>query len=1128
MNKICKGTLVPPINTKIKLGRAMKLTSIALFVFTTGVCASVHSQNMRVNIHLNNAKTGTVLEEIEKQTDYLFIYNAKEVDLNREVSISAQDETVAKVLSSIFDGTNVAYAMEGSNIMLMEKTSTASAPQQDTRQITGTVVDATGTPVIGANVMVKGTTNGTITDMDGKFTLEVAKDAILQVSYIGYTNQEISVGNKSVLRISLKEDTQALDEVVVIGYGTMKKSDITGAISSVSEENIARQAVANVSTALQGLATGVSVTSSSGSPGEAATIRIRGVGTVNDAEPLYVVDGMPVTDINYLSTSDIQSIEVLKDASASAIYGSRGANGVILITTKKGEVGKTTVTLDAYWGMNKVLNNLDLMSGPEWYDYQEQLNALRSAPIDLSLVNRNTNTNWMDEITRTAFMHNYSVGISGGKADDYKFNLGLSYIDQEGTIKKSDYQRFSVRQSSEKTIIKDHLIVGTNASITRSTDSSISERNSSNVYDSDYGVVSNAIRLDPVTPAQNPDGSYGYSPYIDYYNPLASIMYRDNRRERLAFIGNMFGEWQIIKGLKFKSTFGAEIRRTDNKTFSPVYQVSSSQRNLESSLTKTQDKRYNYLFENTLSYENTFAEKHSINAIIGYTNEWGRYETLSVNARDLIGEAENLQYVDATLDKNKTTASNSATEFGLISYLGRVHYDYDDKYLVTVTYRRDGSSKFSAKNRWGNFPSFALGWRIDNEEFFKNLNADWISSLKLRGGWGQIGNQNITNYVDRSLLSLSASYGALFGARENETLYQGIAVARLGNPDIKWETTESYNIGLDATFFNNRLIFNFEYYNKTTKDMLLAAPMPIYMGYANDTYTNIGEANNRGVEVNLEWRDKTESGFEYNVGVNFSTIRNRMTKLNGGTPISDGPFRNGSMYLTYTNEGMPIGAFWGYKTDGLIQTQEQLDAVKRADFQPNAELGDVLFVDTNGDGKLDASDRCMIGNPIPDIIYGINIGMAWKGFDLNLQFSGTIGNDIFNAMRWYTYFPNDITNKDRAILNYWTPTNTDTNIPRLTPTDVNDNDRFSDMYVENGTYLRLKNAQLGYTLPVSVTQKIKLQRVRFYVSGTNLFTISGYSGMDPEVGQSSSLSRGIDYGIYPQSISFTGGINVTF
>ena len=998
-----------------------------------------------------------------------------------------------------------------------------------TKQITGVVKDANGEPIIGANIVEKGTTNGTVTDFDGRFTLEVSNGAVLQVSYIGYLSQEVRVGNHSTVNVTLKEDTQALDEVVVVGYGTMKKSDITGAISSVSEESIARQPVANVSTALQGLATGVSVTSSSGSPGEAATIRIRGVGTVNDAEPLYVVDGMPVSDINYLSTSDIQSIEVLKDASASAIYGSRGANGVILITTKKGEVGKTTVTFDAYWGMNKILNNLDLMSGPEWYDYQEELNVLRGGQaIDLSLVNRNTNTNWMDEISQTAFMHNYSVGISGGKADDYKFNLGVSYINQEGTIKKSDYERFTVRQSSEKTIFKDHLVVGTNASIARSTDSSISERNSSGVYDADYGVVSNAIRLSPVTPAQNADGSYGYSPYIDYSNPLASIMYRDNRRERLAIIGNMYGEWQIIKGLKFKSSFGAEFRRIDNKTFTPVYYVFAGQNNLENSLSKTQQKRYNYTFENTLSYENTFAEKHSINALIGYTNEWGSYETLSVSARDLIGESENLHYVDATLDKNKTTASNSATEFGLMSYLGRVHYDYDDKYLVTFTYRRDGSSKFSSKNRWGNFPSFALGWRLDNEEFFRNLNLDWVSSLKLRGGWGQIGNQNITNYVDRSLLSLWAQYGALFGAKENETLYQGIAVRRLGNPDIKWETTQSYNIGLDASFFNQRLMFNFEYYNKTTKDMLLAAPMPIYMGYTDDTYTNIGAANNRGIEVNLEWRDKTESGFEYNVGVNFSTIRNRMTELNGGTPISDGPFRNGAYNLTYTTEGMPIGAFWGYVTDGLIQTQEQLDAVKRADYQPDAELGDVLFVDVNGDGKLDSNDRTMIGNPIPDVIYGINVGMAWKGFDLNLQFSGTIGNEIFNAMRYYTYFPNDMTNKDRALLDYWTPTNTDTDIPRLTATDVNDNDRFSDMYVENGTYLRLKNATLGYTLPSTLTQKIKLQRVRFYVSGTNLFTISGYSGMDPEVGQSSSLSRGIDYGIYPQSISFTGGINVTF
>lgn len=997
---------------------------------------------------------------------------------------------------------------------------------QQNRSIKGVVIDPKGIPVIGANVLVKGTTVGTITDVDGRFTLDnVPASATLVVSYIGFHTLEVSAKQASPLKIVLKENQQALDEVIVVGYGVMKRSDVTGAISSVSEEILAKQPVSNISTALQGLATGVSVTSNSGAPGSAATIRIRGVGTVNDAEPLFVVDGMPVTDINYLSTSDIQSMEILKDASASAIYGSRGANGVILITTKKGTVGKTTVTLDAYWGASKILNNLDLMSGPEWYDYQTELNKYRSAPIDLGLVNRNTSTNWMDEISQTGFMQNYSVGVSGGKADDYKFNLGLNYISQEGTIKRTKYERFNVRQSSEKTVVKDHLVVGTNLSVAKSAATSISEFKSSGMYDADYGVMSNAIRLDPVTPAQNPDGTYGYSPYIDYYNPLASVMYGDRNTDKLAVIGNMYGEWQIIKGLKFKSSFGVEFRRVDSKSFSPVYQVSNSQKNLESSLSKSHINGRYYTFENTLSYDRKFGDKHSLSAIIGYTNEWGKRETLGVSGYDFIGESENLQYIDATLDKNKITGNNSATEYGLISYLGRIHYDYADKYLITATFRRDGSSKFSKSNRWGNFPSFALGWRIDNEEFFKKMKANWISSLKLRAGWGQIGNQNIGSYVDRSLLSLWAQYGALFGARENETLYQGIAVRRLGNPDIKWETTESFNIGLDASFFNSRMIFSFEYYYKTTRDMLLAAPMPVYMGYFDNTYTNIGEANNRGIELNLEWRDRVRE-FEYNIGFNMSTIRNRMTKLNGGTPISDGELRQ--QYVTYTNEGMPIGAFWGYKTNGLIQTQAQLDAVKKPGVQPNAELGDILFVDTNGDGQLDANDKCMIGNPIPDVIYGFNVSMAWRGFDLSFQLGGTLGNEIFNAMRYYTYFPNDITNKDRDLLNYWTPQNTNTDIPRLTGTDVNDNDRISDRYVENGSYLRLRNAQIGYTLPSSIAKKMKMQNVRFYISGQNLFTISGYSGLDPEVGQSTSLSRGVDYGIYPQSRTFTGGINITF
>lgn len=1122
-------------NIEMKTLLRMKITAILLVAALAVVnAANTYSQTITLSVEANNQAIQTVLDHIESLSEFKFFYNTKQVNTNKLVSIRASKKSVFEILDELFKNTNIKYEVLDKNIILTTSQNTVSntdrAISQQDKNVSGVVTDQNGDPIIGANVMVKGTTNGTITDVDGNFTINnVSQSAILVVSYIGYVTKEIPVGRQQPLRIVLQEDQQTLDEVIVVGYGTMKKSDITGAIASVDKDKIARQPVANVSSALQGLATGVSVTSNSGSPGSASTIRIRGVGTVNDAEPLFVVDGMPVTDINYLSASDIQSMEILKDASASAIYGSRGANGVILITTKKGAVDKTTVTFDAYWGSSKLLNNLNLMSGTEWYDLQSEINKVKAeagvAEMDLSLVDRNVSTNWMDEISRTAFMHNYSIGISGGKADDYKFNLGINYLNQEGTVKKTKYERINLRQSSEKAVIKNYLTVGTNLSISKSNSSGINEYSNSGLYDANYGVISNAIRVEPVVPAVKPDGTYGSSPYIDYYNPLADIVYTDQGDKSWTVIGNVYGELEIVKDLKFKSSFGAEIRRNEYKSFVPVYFVSNSQKNEESSLSKTHVNGNYYTFENTLTYIKTLAEKHSLNVLIGYTNEWGKRETLGLSGHDFIGEAPNLHYIDATLNKNKITGTNNATDYGLISYLGRLHYEFDNRYLLTASIRRDGSSKFSKDNRWGNFPSFALGWRIDNEKFFKSLNANWISSLKLRAGWGQIGNQNIGSYLDRSLLSLWAQYGALFGAGSNKTLYQGIAVRRLGNSNIKWETTESANVGIDASFLNNRLIFSFEYYDKTTKDMLLAAPMPKYMGYTDNTYTNIGAANNRGVELSMEWRDQIND-FRYNIAFNFSTIRNRMTKLNGGTPIPSGVLRQ--QYATYTNEGLPIGAFWGYVTDGLIQTESQLAEVKKTGYLPNAELGDVYFVDMNEDGKLNENDKRMIGNPIPDVIYGFNLGMAWKGFDLSMQFGGTIGNDIFNAMRLYTYSLTDITNKDRALLNYWTPTNTNTNIPRLSAADYNNNNRLSDRYVENGSYLRLRNVQIGYTLPSSLVKKVMLQNVRIHLSGQNLFTISDYSGIDPEVGQSTSLSRGIDYGIYPQSRIITGGINITF
>ena len=1042
----------------------------------------------------------------------------------------------------------------------------SSGLRAQTRQIQGTVVSSDdGQPLIGVTVLIEGTTQGTSSNADGSWQLAVPDNGNpvkLSFSYIGYETQVHTVAaGQTMLNVRLSASSLELEEVVAIGYGVMRKSDVTGAVASITPEQLQKTPAAGLDQALQGRAAGVTINASSGQPGASAEVRIRGIGTVNDSSPIYVVDGVITDDISFVNPQDIASTEILKDASATAIYGSRGANGVIIVTTKSGKAGsKINIDFNAYVGIQNRWNKLDLMGRDEFaqtiinlegtqsqidYFNKNGFNSWLSAyrlgsssyyPVVKSASNpdgldySSIETDWQDEVFKpNAIIQNYHISASGG-SDKSTYALSASYFTQEGTIIGSDFERLTLRSNTSYQLTK-WLKVGENISFSNSQGRNAMNNNSS----PGASILSAALAMAPWDPVRYPEGSVNNlgedlsgriaasSNFKNVTNPLSMVEHTHPLDKDERWVGNVYLDIEPIKGLRLHSEVSMDLTNTMSRTFKDQYEYSSYDKNEKNFISRSMSRAQTMRYENTLTYMHDWG-KHSLTAMVGQTTEEYNYYYIGGSGASIANPTDNNWYLNQATE-DRTEAGDSAARTRMFSMLGRLHYSYDNRYLITVNFRADASSKFP-ENLWGYFPSTAVAWRINEEPWLRN--SDILNNLKLRLGWGQIGNQNITNYVDRSLLSLSTQYGALFGARENETLYQGIAVSRLGNPDIKWETTESLNIGLDASFFNTRMVFSFEYYYKTTKDMLLAAPMPIYMGYASNTYTNIGEANNRGIEMNLEWRDKTESGFEYNVGVNMSTIRNRMTKLNGGTPISDGPFRNGSMYLTYTNEGMPIGAFWGYKTDGLIQTQEQLNAVKRADFQPNAELGDVLFVDTNGDGKLDSSDRCMIGNPIPDIIYGINMGMAWKGFDLNLQFGGTIGNQIFNAMRYYTYFPNDITNKDRALMNYWTPNNTNTDIPRLTATDVNDNDRFSDMYVENGTYFRLRNAQLGYTLPASLTQRIKLQKVRFYVSGQNLFTISSYSGMDPEVGQSSSLSRGIDYGIYPQNISFTGGINVTF
>lgn len=992
--------------------------------------------------------------------------------------------------------------------------------------IKGTVTDEKGEPIIGASIQVKGTTSGISSDLNGSFNLIVPKGAnTLVISYVGMVQQEIPV--KPEVKVTLSENAQSLNEVVVIGYGTVRKSDLTGAVSTVRGDAVARPIVSNAAQALQSLAPGVNVISNSGAPGGSVAVRIRGVATVlGGAEPLYVVDGMPTNDITFLSNNDIESINILKDASATAIYGARGANGVVLIKTKQGIKGKDVINFTSNWGIQSINTNLNLLSGQEWYDIQTQINKTRVAPINLSLVDPSISTNWMKEISRQAGVQNYDLSFSGGQ-DDYKYNFGVNYLTQDGTIKNTDYKRLNTSINFEKNVNKI-ITVGLNGIYSNASRNNVLEGSNT------VGIVNSAIKLEPIIPVKNSDGSWGYSPYIDYPNPVAAIEYTYSKNKNTDVIGSIFGIVNIVDGLNYKLLIGSENRMTDSYTFDPVYKVSNAQQNTISKVTRGNYHTNNLLIENTLNYSKIFNNVHNVNAMLGYTAESGSYEYLSASKQNTPNNEPNMQYIDAAQLSTSATASGSKVENSLLSYLARVNYVYDDRYLVTASMRADGSSRFGAGNRFGYFPSFALAYKLSNEKFFQNWNQKVLDNVKLRFGWGRVGNQNIDDYAFQNIMSSNIQYSYLYG--QPEVLYQGLVAVAMGNKNIRWETTQSTNIGIDLSLLKERLTIGADYYNKLTNDMLFKEPIPHYLGFESGPMSNVGQARNNGFEISAGWHYNI-GDFNYNVNANITTINNEMLSIGAGTPLAGSAIRNGS--VTLTKVGYPIGMFWGYKTDGLVQTTDQLTEVKK--MQPNAGLGDLIFMDIAGakdingkdipDGKLTDADKAMIGKPLPDFEYGINIGAEYKGIDISVMFAGVQGNDIFNAMRYFTYDLSDVTNKTKDILNYWTPENTNTNIPRLNGNDKNDNKRISDLFIEDGSYFRLKNLQIGYTLPTNFTKKIYIQKARIFFTGQNLLTLTKYSGSDPEIGQINStsyLTRGVDIGTYPQAKVLSAGINVKF
>ena len=1139
--------------TKFKhIFRVMKLTSILGMLGISSVfAANVESQTMRVSIEANQTKASEILKQIEDQTDYLFVYN-KNVNLSNKVTVNAKDETVAEVLEQMFDGTNIVYAMEGNNILLMNRT----AIQQKGTVITGIVEDVSGMPIIGANVTIKGTMKGTITDVDGKFTLEVGEGAVLIVSYIGYVEQSVSVGKQSSITVTLKEDTQALDEVVVVGYGTFKKSDLTGAITQVKGDEIANLPLRSAADALQGKAAGVTITANSGSPGSLGDVRIRGIGTLNGNNPLYVVDGMPQGDIGWLNPRDIENMEVLKDASAQAIYGSRAANGVILITTKRGASGsnyRSNIEFDMNVGFQSVPKSYDMLDAEGFMEYKNRAYAAAgmALPDDfateerrneiLSFLEKNggrEGTDWWGEITRKpseAVNQNYNLALSGGM-DKLRYRSSFGYMNQQGILRGSDYERLSGRLNLDSEVTK-WLNVSTNVSVVYESRRNISEN------DSYTATVFSTAAADPITPVYRdnlvdvPDFLYdriynGYEPTnpwsrytgVLYSNKPNTVAQVDrsalNKWKGLATKGNIVGEVKLFPFLTFKSSFSLDLVRNQSDGFTPKYYLDGDEYSTYATVSRSLANTDYWVFDNYLTYNQKF-NKHALTVMAGTSAEKTRYEEIAASKQGMANNDERLQILNAgTLNPG---ASGYVSINSLNSYFGRAFYSFDNRYMVTVNVRWDGSSQFADGNRWGFFPSVSGGWNFSEEKFMEDI--DWLSQGKLRLGWGEIGNQTIPG---GAYLNTFGDGGYYITGDKNTILSGGRT--QVGNADLKWETTKQFDVGFDLAFFDGSLRASFDYFDRKTEDMLVQVPSPSALGFPNNPWVNAGSISNKGVEVTLMYDGKIGNDFTYHINGNVSTYRNKVLDLGSDSNIPGKGIHLGYYSYTMTEVGMPIGYYYGYQTDGVFQTQEEIDNYVNNGqvVMPNAKPGDLKFVDLNKDGKLGEEDRTMVGNPHPDFTFGLTLGAEYKGFDFTAFFQGSVGNDLLNILKYDLYGGVGWYNAPKDILTtFWNgPGSTNENFA----IDANSrlNREMSSWFVEDGSYVRLKNLQIGYTLPKAWTDKIHFNNLRVYVAAQNLFTITGYSGLDPEIGElnNNPLYKGVDMGYYPQARTFMFGVSM--
>lgn len=971
--------------------------------------------------------------------------------------------------------------------------------------VSGTVLDNTGVPIIGAAVIdTQDRSSGALTDIDGNFSISVNIGTSLEISYLGFQTITVPVTSFSQMNIVMEQDSEYLDEVVVIGYGTVRKRDLTGAVSSVSDRDIKDAPVSNVGQALQGKVSGVYIVDAA-KPGDNVSIKIRGLGTINDSDPLVVIDGVP-TDLGLssLNTADIDRIDVLKDASATAIYGSRGANGVVMVTTKRGQSGEGKLNISANWAMQNVSYVPEMLTASEYAAYSNDMlsaagltqNPAWSRPETLG-----KGTDWLDEMFQTGFMQNYTVSYSGGNEKAHYYVSG-GFSDHKGTVKTIGYRRFTFQNNNDAQVLK--WLKFTN-NITFSTDTKTGGAYS----------ISDAMNALPTQPVKNedeswsgPDGNANW--YGNVRNPIGNLYTNDNRTTGYNFLANISAEITFTKWLKFKSTFGydAKLWFNDNITYAYPYKPSPV---TETTRYQDSNKAFTYLSDNYLTFDHTFREKHYLNIMAGTSAQWNRASAFNGTKGGFL--FDNVHEFDNGTDIKDLGGSSS--DWAMFSFMARANYSYDDRYLLTVTFRRDGSSRFGPDHRWGNFPSASAAWRISKEPWFPK-DKFVINDLKLRAGYGITGNDKIGSYAYISTYN-TGSY--IFGDEVVTTLM----AQSMANPSIHWEEVRQGNIGIDLGMWNSRLTLSVDGYIKNTTDMLVKAAIPITSGYEDiyTTYTNAGKVSNKGVEftvstVNFE---STTGGFRWETSLNATFNTNRIVSLNSDTPLYQN--ENSGAYITMQKNGLPINVFYGYVTDGLFQTQAEIDS--HAFQQTGTAPGDIRFKDLNNDGVINENDRTVIGDPNPDWIFSMSNTFSYKGFDLSIYLQGVAGNDIFNATSISNESMSSARNQTASVRYRWTGYGTSTVVPRAIYGDPNQNSRISDRFVEDGSYLRLKNITLSYTFPTRWLEKIHVDNARIYLSCENVVTLTKYSGFDPEVG-----INGIDGNRYPISRTLSLGLNFNF